>query len=267
MPMNIGNRPTLRSDDPADYQDLPRPVAAFAKDFEAGARIAPHSHKRGQLLFAASGVMRVTTAVGAWIVPPRHALWIPPKTVHSLAMPGALRMRTLYIAPRAARRLPAGCTVIDVSDLLCELILASMDEPVVYDPAGRGGLIMRLILDEIGRAGRVSLHIPLPRDRRLRTLCEALLSRPHDDRTLDQWAEQVGASVRTLARLFRRETGLGFVAWRQQVRLADALARLQQGEAVSQIARRLGYRSASAFTAMFRRVLGASPRHYGKTAS
>ena len=59
-----------RSTNREDYQRVPRPVAAMAKDFPSGHTIAPHRHARAQLVYAVAGVMRVTTARGAWIVPP-----------------------------------------------------------------------------------------------------------------------------------------------------------------------------------------------------
>jgi len=71
-----------------------------------------------------------------------------------------------------------------------------------------------------------------------------------------------GASSRTLARLFERETGMRFVDWRQQARLARALVGLAEGRDVASVARAVGYESVSAFTAMFRRVLGRTPSNY-----
>jgi AraC-like DNA-binding protein len=121
---------------------------------------------------------------------------------------------------------------------------------------------MSLILEELRRAATVPLRIAMPRDRRLLALCRALLAHPENDDNLDIWAERVSASSRTLSRLFQRETGLSFVAWRQQARLAEALSRLALGQPIAVVARQLGYASASAFTAMFRRSLGATPKIY-----
>ena len=66
-----------RSTDPADYQRVPRAVVAMPKDFTPGFEIAPHSHKRAQLIYATAGTMRISTADGMWIVPPQRALWMP----------------------------------------------------------------------------------------------------------------------------------------------------------------------------------------------
>jgi AraC-like DNA-binding protein len=53
-----------------------------------------------------------------------------------------------------------------------------------------------------------------------------------------------------------------FVAWRHQVRLAQALVRLAQRQDIATVARAIGYDSASAFSAMFRGALGKTPREY-----
>jgi len=96
----------------------------------------------------------------------------------------------------------------------------------------------------------------------LRSLCQALLEEPGDQRPLAAWAKSVNASGRTLARRFQSETGLSFGAWRQQARMLEAMGRLGGGAPVTQVALDLGYESVSAFSAMFRRAAGTSPSHY-----
>ncbi len=251
-----------RSSIAEDYQYVPRPVAALAKAYRGGHRIPPHSHPRGQLLHAISGTMRVLTPAGAFVVPPLRAVWLPPGLEHEVRMAGPVEMRTLYIAAEAAADLPADCRVLDVSLLLRELILAAIAEPVEYDTEGRAGLVMQLILAELRRLPAEPLGLPMPRDARLRRLCDGLLDDPGKPLGLEQWAERSGASARTLTRLFQSETGMSFRRWRERARLAEAMARLAQGEAVSQVARLLGYDSASAFAAMFRRQLGVAPQRY-----
>jgi AraC-like DNA-binding protein len=48
----------------------------------------------------------------------------------------------------------------------------------------------------------------------------------------------------------------------QQVHLAHAFEMLARGESVGKIAQALGYASPSAFTSMFRKLLGKTPPHY-----
>lgn len=251
-----------RSIDPDDYQDVPRPVGAMAKDFAAGHVIAAHSHRRAQLVYASSGVMRVRTADGVWVVPPQRALWVPAGTVHEVEMAGPVAMRTLYLARAAARRLPRTCCVVAVTPLLRELILRAVELPLLYDEAGAPGRIMALILDEIRALPVLPLALPAARERRVQRICRHLLADPADARTLEEWGRTVGASARTLARLFVSDTGLTFGGWRQQARLMEALTRLAQGQAVTTVALDLGYESPSAFTSMFRRALGRTPSAY-----
>ncbi len=232
------------------------------KDFPAGFVIAPHRHERPQLIYATSGTMRVSTGDGVWMVPPQRALWMPEGIRHGITMLGDVTMRTLYVRSDAAAFMPGTCRVLSVSPLLRELIVRATELPMRYDEKGPAGHVVALILAELRGLQSLPLQLPMPRDPRLRSLCQTLLDAPGDARPLAAWARSINTSPRTLARRFQTETGLGFGAWRQQVRVLEAMGRLAGGEAVTQIAMDLGYESVSAFSAMFRRAAGASPRHY-----
>ena len=251
-----------RSTNPADYQRVPRAVAAMPKDFISGFEIAPHRHERAQLIYATVGTMRVSTGDGVWVVPPLRALWMPPGVRHSIVMSGDVSMRTLYLRADAATGMPDVCHVLPVSSLLRELIIRATELPLRYDEAGPAGHLVALLLAELHGLGSLPLQLPMPRDPRLRRLCEKLLASPGDPRTLEEWAHSANASPRTLARLFVAETGLTFGAWRQQARVLEAMGRLGSGEAVTHVALDLGYESVSAFSAMFLRAAGASPSRF-----
>jgi AraC-like DNA-binding protein len=241
----------------------PRAVTALAKEEQFGASILPHCHRQAQLLYATDGVMRVRTEFGVWLLPPRRALLIAPGVTHELTMMSKVSMRSVYIEPDAAALFGGGCKVIEVSALLRELILALLREPDDGSGDGqRGEHLAQLILSELRVAETVPLAIPWPRDRRLVAVCEAIMQQPGRRRGIEDWAGDVGASARTLIRLFTRETGLHYRAWVQQVQLADAFCRLARGDTVGEIARELGYASPSAFSAMFRRTLGRTPQYY-----
>jgi AraC-like DNA-binding protein/mannose-6-phosphate isomerase-like protein (cupin superfamily) len=251
------NKP--RSSDANDYHGVPRPLAAMSKSFRDGFEIAPHHHARDQLVYAVTGVMRLRTETEAWIVPPDRAVYLPARTTHSIGIRGQVEMRTLYIARDAHDDLPAAPTVLEVSPLLRELVLALIEEPVIYDEQGRGGAMAYLIFAEIARARRLGLVIPMPRDPRLLRVCNALLADPASRLTLEGWVDVAGASARTLARLFETELGLSFAVWRQRVRFHSALEAIVAGEPIARVAERNGYRSSSAFSAAFRKAMGQAP--------
>ncbi len=79
---------------------------------------------------------------------------------------------------------------------------------------------------------------------------------------LADWADEAGASERTLARLFQKQAGMTFGAWRQRRRLQAAIERLAAGDPVATVALDLGYDSPSAFITMFRKTLGDTPDRY-----
>jgi AraC-like DNA-binding protein len=263
--MSQKSQALLRSTDPADYQRVPRAVAAMPKDFTDGFEIAPHRHARAQLIYATVGTMRVSTDNAVWAVPPQRALWMPAGVRHSIVMSGDVTMRTLYLRRDAAAGMPDVCRVLPVSPLLRELIVRATELPMRYDERGAAGHVVALILYELHRERSLPLELPMPRDKRLRRLCMALLASPGDQRTLQAWAQAANASPRTLARLFVSETGLTFGAWRQQARVLEAMGRLGGGQAVTDVALDLGYESVSAFSAMFRRASGVSPSAYRPT--
>lgn len=234
------------------------PVSAYPRDYPAGAHQVLHSHREAQFLYAGCGTMRVVTAQGAWVIPPTRGVWIPPLVEHEIFMVGEVHMRSLFIAPALCPPALQQCCVLAVTPLLRELILRAVQGP----QQAENPLIQQLMLEEISNLENLPLHVPMPEDRRLQAICLALLRRPDHPYTLEDWAHQVGASSRTLARLFQQELRMNFNTWRQQLRLMEALPRLLAGDSVQQVADSLGYGSARAFSAMFQRLLGDTPRNY-----
>jgi len=251
-----------RSTKSIDYQFVPRPIAVLSDDYPPGFHDPFHSHVRGQLVYAISGVMILSTHNASYVAPPQRAIWIPAGVEHEVRCRGRVQIRTLYISPEAAPDLPANCEVFEVSNLLRELILAAVDLPIEYDLEGRDGRVMTLILDEIRRAPRIPLSVPMPSNDRLARICRTILADPAQHDALDDWAHAAAMGRRTFTRSFRRETGMSFATWRQQVRLMDALSRLATGHSVTSTALDVGYNSPSAFTAVFRRTFGVPPTHY-----
>lgn len=246
------------------YEDTPRDVVATGNDYPSGTVLPSHTHKRGQCLYAITGVLTVNTTEGSWVVPPRRALWIPAGVAHVVRMGGPTSTRSAYVLPEMAAKagLPQHCVVIDVSPLLHALLSEAADLPAEYLLDSRDDRLMRLLVDEIAGMPVLPLNTPLPSDPRLTVLCRALLQTPTLETDIDTMANKADMSRRSFTRLFREQTGMSFSAWRQQACLLAAVARLGRGQPVTTVAMELGYSSTSAFTAAFRRTLGASPSQY-----
>jgi AraC-like DNA-binding protein len=239
------------------------PVVVRSMEYEDGHVVKPHYHQSAQLIYAASGVMEVTVADGMFLVPPQRAVWVPAGTRHQMRVRGHVAFRTVYIwVDDCPRPLPVEPRSVQVSGLLRELILRASEIPTGSEREPRNARLLQLLVDEIEVTPEPALHLPTGKDPRLARLCEALLANPGDSRDLADWADLVGASTRTLARLFQAEIGVSFVTWRQQLRVLAALPRLAAGEPVTVIAMDLGYETQGAFAEVFRRILGSTPSTY-----
>lgn len=253
-----------------------RPVRAKARFLRASSRIEPHRHAWAQVAFSATGVVRMTAGALTCIVPPSRAVWIPPGVEHVVTVVEDAELRTLYVhqadgvtgpfeaAPGDTADAEAWrqCRVLEVSSLLRELVAHLSTEPGDGPAGERERHLAALVLDELRRARPVALGVDLPRDKRLRALCEAVLDDPTRWPTLEDWARDAGASPRTAARLFRAELGTTYLQWRQQVLLARALTLAAGRMPMNRIAAELGYASPSAFGAMVRRSVGQSPSRF-----
>jgi len=245
----------MRSTQADDYQKVARVVAVMPKTFTGGTSTGRHSLPRGQVLYATSGLMLAHTDHGAWAVPTGHALLIPPQLPHDITMHGNVKMLTAYIAARSwAKIAGSACRVVRVSALLDAALAAIANEPVLYSLRGRGNHLAVIILDEIKRAEIAELALPLPTNARLRRICTALVENPSLEHGIDDWAETVATSRRTLTRLFRQGTGMSFGAWRRQLRQLQSLKLNVEGAPLKTIAARVGYRSPQALQAMMKRA-------------
>jgi AraC-like DNA-binding protein/quercetin dioxygenase-like cupin family protein len=253
-----------------------RPVRAKLRWLAADTQVMPHSHPWAQVAISTTGVIRLTVNHGTYIVPPSRALWIPPGVEHAVTMVEDADLRTLYFhqprgrcgpgVPRDQEDAWRQCRVLEVSDLLRALVRempTAPDGDPAISPADlrREQHLSALVRGELARAAAVKLGVDLPQDKRLRHLCEAVLADPTRHETLADWAQDTGASPRTVARLFRSELGSTFTQWRQQVILAKAVSLAAGRMPMGQIAAELGY-SASAFSAMVRKSVGQPPGRF-----
>ena len=244
-------------------KSLPRPVYARSESLASGSWTEPHVHPWAQFTYAVSGILEVRTPQGSHIVPPLRAVWAPPDMEHSVISAGPALMRSLYIDPGAAPWVAkAPCRVLEVTPLMRELVLAVSDLPRDYPSQGAESRLVAVLLDQLEHLPVAGFTLTFPLEPRLARICAALREHPDDSRTLQELAAWVGMSGRTLARLFERETGLGFREWRLNLRLLLSLSALQQGRGVTSVALDVGYDSPSAFIAAFKRHFGRTPGEF-----
>ncbi|WAJ42695.1 helix-turn-helix transcriptional regulator [Mycobacterium sp. Aquia_216] len=244
-----------------DVDEIDRAVLAIGTDYPADHLLPFHRHRRAQLLYGATGIMRVDTAEATWTVPTQRAVLIPSNTDHQVQMRN-VSTRSLYLKPSAVPWFPARCQVVDVSPLLRLLLLAAVELPALYDRHGRDGALIELILHEIQSVTPLPLDLPMPARDDLRRRCQAFAAAPSIQELPAQWAAELAVSGRTFNRLFRAETGLTFQQWRQRACVLQAIRLLSSGTSVTQTATAVGYDTPASFSAMFGSQVGSTPKSF-----
>ncbi|WP_408510606.1 helix-turn-helix transcriptional regulator [Paraburkholderia sediminicola] len=131
--------------------------------------------------------------------------------------------------------------------------------------APREARFSRTMLDELASSPEFIFRLVMPSDRRLQRLVELLYADPAQRLSLRDWGERIGASDRTLSRLFQVETGMSFGTWHRHFQMSLALKWLAARHPVTRIDTALGYQHSSAFIAMFQRIVRRNPTQYASS--
>jgi AraC-like DNA-binding protein len=235
-------------------------IATLAYEYPPDWQVPEHAHGSDQLIYATRGVMEIASGQSLWLIPPQFAVWIPAAARHSIRMPGAVSMRTLYIRRGLADSMPATCAVFHVTPFLRELILETVRVGNLTARNALHGALRDLLIAHLREASPIPTFLTLPKDARALQVAQASISKLSHGPSFGALCAKAGASVRTIERCFRREVGTDFETWRRQARLMKAIELLVAGKSVKQVAFAVGYRRPSAFVAMFRRVFATTPK-------
>ena len=220
-----------------------------------------HAHEEGQLTFAASGMVQIHTDAGVWLVPPQLAAWVPGGVRHRLEAMTDAELWTVYWDPAAVRAWSVP-TALDRAFALrvTPLLRSLLDEAVAIDPASdKAELVVRLMLYELTAMPDAPTFLPLPTSPVGRRVADLIVADHRNQMDLGEIASRAATSVRTVSRLFPKETGLTLKAWRQRARIVRTIERLARGDAPSQVAREAGFASTAAYSFAFRQVTAMTP--------
>lgn len=222
-----------------------------------------HTHPRGHLVYLASGVLSLQTSAGSWIAPSNCVVWIPAGFEHRHRAHGDTDMRVSYVPPGQVRLLPAHPAVLAMTPLAREAMLVLTGDH--RRPAPVRGRLRRVVIDEVVSAPEQPLHLPTPLDDRLLAVTRLVESELSTPQTLAQLGHRVGASERTLSRLFHAETGMNFRQWRTQLRIHRALVLLAEGVSVIDTSTSCGWANPGAFIDIFTTLVGQTPGRYQRS--
>ena len=246
---------------------LDYPIYAFSENYPHGHIEDWHSHDRIQLIHTLTGVIRIQTHEGIWIIPPGRGVWIPAHKPHALLSSGDVKARGVFIEDTLQHDIQNECRVVAIPALLRELISSAMDIQNEIQPESRNERLLQLILDEVRLLPALAFNLPDPQSPKLQQLCQRIKENLALEWSLEESAQQLHISSKTLARHFQKETGLHFSHWVRQAKLMQAMIDLAMNKPVLNVALDLGYESPSAFSAMFKRETSMTPSDYLKQFS
>ena len=232
-------------------------IIGYSKDYSKGSQIAVHRHEEHQIIHARSGVMRVESGPSIWIIPPGRALWVRASVEHGIYCITEVKTRTVYFS-KSWKIKSDRCEVWQLSDLMREAIIRIADEPEtpLIKP------LFDILRAEIEQLDTLPMNFVKVTSPQLQKIQERLIRHPEDSRTLENWANEIGLSPRTVMRRFHNETGQTFREWRRQIRMLRAAELLAVGMPVTTVGQEVGYETTSAFIEAFHHTMGRTPAKY-----
>jgi AraC-like DNA-binding protein len=221
-----------------------------------------HSHPWHQLIFPVTGLLQTEVNQYRYLVTHTSALFIPATLQHESIALSDTRFMGLYINPAHDLAYAQTPRAVSITPFMRELF----SEIYHCSQAGKDQLALTRLLgvlhDQLMKDEVFSFKLLLPEDRRLRVIFNALSESPNIDWTLAKWGMEVGASSRTLSRLFAQEFSTSFSLWRQHLRLVYSLSLLDEDLSIQSIADIVGYQNDSSYIKAFKANFGSTPQQF-----
>jgi len=262
MTNNIHDATSLPPSEMAYIIDPEQPVLSHGRNMRAEEGMVVHDHPRGQLLWSEEGILRVSGEEAVWVVSSTHALWIPGGITHQVSSETDTKIRNLYIDPfYPVRKHEKNIAMLTMTPLMQEVILRLTEQknPFTEQRVKHLGLVA---IDELEILERSDVYIHSGKDPRLQRLVSYMIQHPQHTLSLADLSKLAGASVRTMERLFKAETGMTYRQWRSRFKLMNALGQLNEGKSSTAVAHQLGYKSVSSFIHAFKMQFGFTPQAY-----
>ncbi len=224
-----------------------------------------HKHPWHQIVFPFKGILQTKISESQFIIPHSTMLFIPAETNHESFVMTETKFFGIYLNPKVSIHYPLKAKALAVTPFIRELIL-HIHQCVTNSNISKGDItnLLNVLIDQTRNEDTCNMTLLLPRDRRLMVIFNALMEHPQLDTNLSGWAIQVGASERTLSRLFMKELGMSFPLWRQHLRLVSSLSLLDTNLSVQEIAFNVGYNSDSSYIHAFKNLFKQTPQKYRK---
>ncbi|WP_192890439.1 AraC family transcriptional regulator [Vibrio bathopelagicus] len=238
------------------------PALVKTIDMPKGYVDAMHQHTWHQVIFPIKGLLQTKTEHYQHLVPHTSALFVPAGIQHESIALSHTTFVGIYLNPAFGIKYEPQVRTITLTPFLNELLqeIRRQCEGLVSDE--EVSRLLSVLHDQIMKDNIQTFQLLLPEDRRLKLVFEALTEKPALDLSLKEWGEKVGASERTLSRLFSKEFNTSFQLWRQQIRLIYSLSLLDEEFSIQSIADQVGYQNDSSYIKAFKASFNVTPQQF-----
>jgi AraC-like DNA-binding protein len=243
---------------------LPESAVYRSAVVPANAAYPEHQHAWGEFVYSYSGVMEVKVGKDLYLIPPQYGFWLPEGVRHQGLNRYEAHHCSLYISRDLLNDMPTTCCALSISNLLRNLLEHLLETSPTLPYSEKVRRFISVIVDQLSEAPQMGSYLPGTNDPALSTVLTYLENHPDANDTLHTLATLANTTERTLSRRAQRDLGMPLGEWRNRLRVIRAMGKLEAGLTVENIALDLGYASASAFIAMFKRQTQTTPDEYRK---
>lgn len=221
-----------------------------------------HRHPRAQMLYCDEGIMKVNCGKQSWLVNSLQGVWIPGNIEHQVFFPAIASVNSIFIDPDMAENLPVNSFTFDATPFFKNLVLkiASLKSSELDMPKNRR--LLMVLLDELTVIQPSTHFLPLSDDSRVMAILDEVRQNLSGNLSVTYFANKFGMSSRTLTRLFYKEIGMSLNEWTIQMKLNEAIKRLENNNMIKEIAIDLGYENAGSFIDIFKKRFHETPGNY-----
>lgn len=239
-------------------------IYAVTETCEVDSYMPTHRHQdKHQLIFAKKGTIKIQTANDYWILPPSRAIWIECGVAHSFYSKHSADVHILYIRENIDNSLSySNCCVFNISPLVHELVKTCVNFKNAYTDHSPQGRLGYVLLEQLQQLDQSPVSLPMPESIILQKICRWFEQEPSTQITLQELSVSVGASERTVERLFLKDIGLSYNEWRYRFRLVKSLEYLAENQPISHVAYNVGYNHVSSYIFAFKNFFGCTPKKY-----
>ena len=229
-----------------------------------------HQHTSAQLIYGEGGILHIFVEEKHWYLPARCFMWIPANVPHYVFTQSPKVSLYNFYFKTVDKENPffKEINIYSVSNLLREMIhYTKFWNGNIYQTDYSKYIFLKALMEvlpnEKSLEGAFAVQHPFPKEEILMKISEYLNANLDKSLSIEETAREFGMSERTLSRKFKESLGMNYVRFVRSLRITKALEMIQEEKYnMYEIAMQVGYHSLSAFSNIFKKVLGVSPTEY-----